>query len=330
MNSSLSIDGKTILPGTQTEVYLKISEFYTHNPVYIPVIVSHGNTEGPKLFVTAAIHGDEINGIEIVRRLVSRIDPGTLNGTILFVPIVNIFGFYSMTRNMADRRDLDDCFPGIKKGSAASRIALILFEEIISLCDFGIDLHTPKANMLEILHVEADLSNREAHHLARAFSTSVIIDTPGKENSLQNAASGSGIPTVIYSGGEVLRFHEQVTDKGVLGILNVLSYLEMIEHEIRKPEYSIIVQKSRSVQTKSGGILHIDAQPGDLLYAGQEVAQVMDPFGSDVERIIAPESGLVISVSTNPFVNPGYGVYAYVMLDRSLGIVEEAIRKRNS
>ncbi len=159
MEHILYVAGEAVKRGSQSEVRLKISEFYTHNPVHIPVIVSHGIHDGPALFITAAVHGDEINGIEIVRRLIHHIDPQELSGSLYCVPIVNIFGFYSNTRSIVDRRDLNDCFPGIKKGSTASRIASILYDEIISQCDFGVDIHTPKANRLEIPHLEANLSN---------------------------------------------------------------------------------------------------------------------------------------------------------------------------
>lgn len=363
MEQHIIIAGEQISNGTLREVRLKISEFYTANPVYIPVIVIHGVEEGPKLFVTAAIHGDEINGIEIVRRLITNISPEELRGTLLCVPIVNVFGFYTMTRNVPERRDLNAFFPGITKGSTASRIAFILFEEIIKKCDYGIDLHTPRANRFELPHTEADLSNREAHHLARAFGASVIIDTPGHEKSLQNAATRAEIPTIVYSGGEVLRFHEDVTEKGVKGILNVLAYLEMVDSDPAgpregaknsstrlagpdksgvlgvsregqagerpgEPEFSIIVQESRSVQTQQGGILYVEVQPGELMYQGDLLARVTNPFGKDVEPIKARETGLVISTSTNPLVNPGNEVCSYVRLDKSLGMVEKAMQKK--
>ncbi|KPK91984.1 hypothetical protein AMJ80_06980 [bacterium SM23_31] len=328
MENSIIIAGERIAQGTQKEVRLKISEFYTAYPVYIPVIVTHGVEEGPALFVTAAIHGDEINGIEIVRRLVTKINPKELRGTVLCVPVVNIFGFYTMSRNLPDRRDLNDAFPGIQKGSPASRVAYILFEEIIKKCDYGIDIHTPQVKRIEIPHTEADLSNRDAHQLARAFGTPVVINTAGPEKSLQNSAASADIPTIVFSGGEVLRFHENVTEQGVDGIHNVLAYLNMIEFEISKPEYSIIVQESRSVQTQQGGILCVNVNPGGLVYQGDLIARVTNPFGRDVELIKAPETGLIISASTNPLVNPGNEVCAYVMLDKSLGIVEEALRNR--
>ena len=330
MENSLIIAGERIEQGTQKEVRLKISEYYTAYPVFIPVIVTHGVEEGPALFITAAIHGDEINGIEIVRRLVTKINPEELRGSVLCVPVVNIFGFYTMSRNLPDRRDLNDAFPGIQKGSPTSRVAYILFEEIIKKCDYGIDIHTPQVKRIEMPHTEADLSNRDAHQLARAFGTPVIINTAGPEKSLQNSATSADIPTIVFSGGEVLRFHENVTEQGVAGIRNVLAYLNMIEFERKKPEYSIIVQESRSVQTQYGGILYVNVHPGGLVYQNDLLARVTNPFGRDVELIKAPETGLIISASTNPLVNPGNEVCAYVMLDKSLGVVEEALRNRNN
>jgi len=327
MNDSLHIAGKEVKPGTLHEINLKISEYYTANPVYIPVIVINGIEEGPHLFITAAIHGDEINGIEIVRRLITIITPETLRGVLICVPIINIFGFYTMTRSMPDRRDLNETFPGSPKGSTAARIAAALFDDIISKCHYGIDIHTPRANRFEMPHTEADLNHREAHQLARAFGTPLIIDMPGSDKSLQYTATNAGIPTIVYSGGEVLRFDEATTEQGVIGIKNVLSYLGMADFERVKPEFEIIVQKSRSVKTQTGGILYVLAKAGSLLYKGCLVARVTQPFGKDVEHITAPETGLVISISTTPLVNPGNEVCTYVLLDKSLGIVEDVYRK---
>jgi hypothetical protein len=327
MNNTITIAGKEIQPGTIHEIKLKISEYYTANPVYIPVVVINGNEEGPRLFITAALHGDEINGIEIASQLITSINPETLNGVLICVPIINIFGFYTMSRSMPDRRDLNETFPGSPKGSPAARIAAILFEEVIQKCNYGIDIHTPRANRFEMPHIEADLNNREAHQLARAFGTPLIINAHGPEKSLQNTATSSGIPTIVYSGGEILRFDEKTTEQGVTGIHNVLSHLEMADFERKKPEFEIIVQKSRSLRTLTGGILYIHVKAGDLIYKGELVARVTHPFGKDTEHITAPETGLIISASTTPLVNPGNEVYSYVILDKSLGIVEDTYRK---
>ncbi|MCH7781563.1 succinylglutamate desuccinylase/aspartoacylase family protein [candidate division KSB1 bacterium] len=328
MNSTLHIIGEEISPGEKKELRLKISEFYTSNPVYIPVIALHGEQEGPVVFVTAAIHGDEINGIEIVRQLTARIKPSELSGTLLCIPIVNIFGFYTMTRNTPDRRNLNNSFPGINKGSPASRIAYIIFEEIIKRCDFGIDIHTPRENRYEIPHINADLNNRDVHRLARAFGTTIIINTPGPKKSLQHAANKEDIPTIVFSGGEVLRFDKKITESGVNGLMNVLSSLEMVDIERKEPSFSIIVKKNRSVQTTQGGILYVHVQAGDLVYEGELLAKVANPFGEEIETIVAPQNGLIISHSTNPLVNPGNEVCSYVMLDRSLEIAEKALKNR--
>lgn len=327
MNEDIIITGEKISPGSKREISLKISEFYTSNPVYIPVIVAHGVDEGPKIFITAAIHGNEINGVEIVGRLSSEIDPGALKGSILFVPIVNIFGFYTMQRNTTDRRNLNSSFPGIEKGTPASRIAYILFEEIIKKCDYGIDLHTPRENRYEYPHVKADLSINRVHQLARSFGSRIIINTPGDAKTLRHSANEAGIPTIGFFGGEVLRFHDDITISGVTGLKNVLSGLGMIDHQVVSPKFSIIVKKNRSILTNEGGILYVFAKPGTIIYKGDQVAKVTNPFGQEIESIYAPETGLVISASTNPLVNPGNEVCSYVMLDKSLGIVENAVGK---
>jgi len=324
----LVVVGKKVEPGTRREIPLRISEFYTANPVYVPVVVIHGAEAGPAVFITAAIHGDEINGIEIVRRLIQTLDPGKLRGSVLCVPIVNIFGFYAMSRYLPDGRDLNRAFPGMQKGSPASRIAKILFDDIIQLCDYGIDIHTPRIKRFEIPHTEADLTNRDAHQLARAFGLPVIINTPGVEKSLQQAANSAGIPTIVLSGGEVLRFHETVNRQGLQGILNTLTELQMYDGERIQPEYSIIVREGTPVQTRRGGILHVDVRAGDIAYEGDHLARVTNPFGETEEHITAPETGLLISISKNPLVNPGNEVCSYVKLDKSLHLVEQAVNRQ--
>jgi predicted deacylase len=327
MNEPLNILNEKVAPGTLKEIPLKISEFFTSNPVFVPVVAIRGENEGPAVFITASIHGDEINGVEIVSRLIQFIDPGKLSGTLICVPIVNIFGFFTMNRYFVDRRDLNTVFPGNMTGSATSRVAKIIFDEIIQKCDFGIDIHTPRVKRYEIPHVEADINNQSTRWLAKAFDIPVTINTPGLEKSLQNTASSVGIPTIVYSGGEVLRFHESVTEKGLSGILNVLSELKMYEIEKTKPEYSIVVKEGKSVKTRHGGILYISARAGDIAHKGDVIAKVTNPFGKTVEKVKAPETGLLISISKNPLVNPGNEVCSYVKLDKSLKLVENALNK---
>jgi len=327
-NIVLYVAGKDVEPGSKKEIRLQISEYFTGNPVYIPVVVVHGAETGPKIFITAAIHGDEINGVEIIRRLITFIDPEKLRGTLFCVPIVNIFGFYNMVRNLPDGRDLNHHFPGSEKGSGASRIAYTLFNKVIKLCDYGIDIHTPRIKRYEIPHTEADLASREAHQLARSFGLPVIINIPGREKSLQHSANEAGIPTIVFSGGEVLRFHEKINSSGLKGIFNVLADQDMYDVEKTKPEYSIIVRKGKSIQTRHGGIIYVEVSAGDLVYKGERLARITSPFGREVEDIYMPETGLIISVSTNPLVTPGNEVCFYVRLDKSLPIVEKAFQKR--
>ncbi|MCP4724452.1 MAG: succinylglutamate desuccinylase/aspartoacylase family protein [bacterium] len=326
MNDILEIIGEKIEPGTRKPVMVKTSEFYTGNPVRLPIVITHGKEKGPKIFITAAVHGDEINGTEIVRRLNAKLDPEQLSGTVICIPIVNISGFYSMQRKMQDGRDLNRSFPGIEKGSSTSRIAKLLFEEIISKCDYGIDLHTPRMNRFEIPHTEGDTFNEAVFRMARAFGLPIIIHTKGPEKSLQYTATEAGVPTIVYSAGEILRFHENITQKGFEGILNVMHEVGMIDFETTNPDFSVIVQESRAVHTKKGGILHIKVLTGQLVYEKDPIGNVLNPFGFEVEDIQAQENGLIICVSTNPLVHPGDEVCSYVMLDKSLGVVENAIK----
>lgn len=323
LNKSFEICGGDVKPSSQTLLQLKISEFYSGNPAAIPVIVTHGKYQGPKMFLTGAIHGDELNGTEIIRKFNSQINPEELCGTIVALPVVNLFGFYTFSRVMPDGRDLDKFFPGNEKGSPASRISNIIFKEIILKCDFGVDFHTPRAKRIEIAHIETDFENEECVKLAKDFGASIVMNSNGSEKSLQYESTKANIPTIVFSGGEVIKIKKNITNAGVKGIQNILMSNNMIPGDFVKPRFSLNVKKNRSILSSRGGMLETTVDPGDLVYEGEEVGIVSNPFGKEVERITSPENGLIISKSTSPLINPGMEVCSYVMLDKSLDEVKK-------
>jgi hypothetical protein len=329
MARPFSICGVQIYPGETREVELPVSELYTTSPVAVPVRVVRGWEDGPRLFITAAVHGDEINGTEIIRELVYDVNLSTLRGTLVCVPVVNLFGFLNHSRYLPDRRDLNRSFPGNPDGSQASRLAYRVFAEIIRRCQYGIDLHTASANKINVPHVRADLRSRRARKLAMAFGTEVVLNDSASRRSLRGAAQAKGIPVVTFEGGEPLRFERHVVERGLEGILNVMSALGMIDRPRSTPRFQIVVRKSAWVRADRGGILDLRARPGDLVRAGEEIGVNTNPFGRERHALVAPFTGLVVGATTLPSVSPGDAVIHVVKLARSLPRIEAMLEGKN-
>lgn len=324
----LEIAGTVVRPGETIPIHLPISELYTSTPVEIPITAIRGEQDGPVVFVTAAVHGDEINGIEIVRRLIYDVDHERMSGALICVPVVNVLGFLSHSRYLPDRRDLNRHFPGDPRGHTSSRIASIFFKEVVRHCDYGIDLHTAPAGRDNIAHVRADVEVPEVRRIARAFGTSILVHTKGQPGTLRRAATEAGIPTLTFEAGEPARFNRGVTTEGFRGVLNVLIALAMMKGEIRKPSYRVIVKETLWIRAERGGILDLRVRPGQLIYEGDIISVNMNPFGAEVNTIRSPVTGMVIGTTSSPIVNPGMPICHIVRLRKSLATVERALDRR--
>lgn len=320
----LEIGGAIINPGETREINLKVSEFFTATPALVPISVFRGMEEGPTVVVTAAVHGDELNGVGIVRKLIYEMNHERLKGTLICVPILNRFGFLTQSRYLPDRRDLNRFFPGKPDGVMAERICYVLFNEIIKKCDYGIDLHTAAADRTNIPHIRADMENPEVARLARSFGEEVILDHKGVKGSLRRAAVEAGIPFILFEAGEPQKFERQLIQRGYEGVLNVLAELGMIEREVKKPQFEIIVKDTEWIRAELGGMLDMRTHAGEILYEGDEIAVITNPFGRELFSQKAPFTGLVLSVTTMPLVSPGIPLCHLAKLDTG------AIPDRNS
>ncbi len=320
------IAGRRVAPGTVAQINLKVSETTTHHPASIPITVVRGAEEGPVLTLTGAVHGDEINGIAIVRRILDALEPETLRGTVVGVPVVNRFGFLSQTRYLPDRRDLNRFFPGDPDGPMASRIAHTLFERVIRRSDHLIDLHTAAAGQQNLCHVRGDGDNAVAKELMKAFGTPIMLHGAGPKGSLRRAASEAGIPSIIYEAGEPGRFEEHAVEIGAEGILRVMKHLEMIDKRVRRPDMQVLVRKTEWVRADHGGLLYMEVAPGDLVRANQRLATINDPFGQHVDGVFAPNGGVVLSTATTPLVNPGTAVVHIGHLDKTFQRAQKYIK----
>ncbi len=307
--------GMKVSPGRRKDLKVRISEFYTATPVFIPVTVIHGRSPGPVLYVTAAVHGNEINGLEMVRQVRMAVDPRRLRGTVILVMIANPIAFLTMTRDLPDGRDLNRYFPGRERGSMASHIADMIFTKIVRRADYGIDLHTASAGRTNLPHVRADMKRPVLRRMAAAFGCEVIFDMAGEEGTLRRAATQAGVPTIVYEAGEPLKFQTALIRRGVEGIRNVLADLKMAEFDRASPAFQIIVDDHRWIRAERGGILMMKVKPGDVIEKGQDIAVNTKPFGTELRRLKAPYSGLVVGTATVPMAIPGSAVCHLVALD---------------
>lgn len=302
------IAGNIIKPGTSTTIDLPVTRLYTHTPIALPVRVVHGKKPGPKLFVSAAIHGDEINGVEIIHRLLEHWSIKRMHGTLLAIPVVNIHGFIHQSRYLPDRRDLNRNFPGSKKGSLAARLAHLFMHEIVKQCDYGIDLHTAAIHRDNLPQIRANLDDPETLHLAKAFDVPVLINANLRDGSLREAAAAEGIPMLLYEGGEALRFNEQVIRAGRRGIINVMRKLGMLPPPKKAKKHSIepiIARSSSWIRAPGSGVLRHIVSMGSRINRNDKVALIEDPIGEQKVVINAPYDGIVIGRSNLPLVNEG-------------------------
>lgn len=320
-----------IEPGEFKELNLKVSEFYTSAAANIPLFVKRGQAPGPVLFVTAAVHGDEINGVQVVRNLIIELKERDIKGTFVGVPVVNRFGFINQTRDMPDNRDLNRAFPGDPTGSLASRYAHRIFSEIIQKCTHGIDLHTAGTSRTNLPQIRCDISNNACKQMAQSFGTNIILDHVSSRGTLRREATEHGVPTIIYEAGETFKFERDVVAQGKRGVLRVMASLGMIDYPSPPPPYQIIVKHSSWVRADKGGLLDVYVRPGDVVYEGDEIAVITNPFGKERGAIKAPFSGVVIGRVTLPLVLPGNPIAHLVKLDqKALEGVERFLVRRTA
>ncbi len=278
----IEIAQEIIPPGCSRRIDIPVSRLPTQTLLSLPVKVVNGVEPGAKLWLSAAIHGDELNGVEIIRQVLEKIQPEKLRGTIIAVPIVNVFGFIEQSRYLPDRRDLNRSFPGSETGSLASRLANLFMREIVNQSTHGIDLHTAAIHRTNLPQIRANLEDEETYRFARAFNPPVMLQSNTRDGSLRQAATKKGIPVLLYESGEALRFDSIAIDLGVQGILRVMEYLDMYKFPLETPEVnSIKIQKSKWIRASCGGILHLEIHLGQKIAKKQKLGFITDAFGEN-------------------------------------------------
>lgn len=301
----VKIAGKEIKPGEFKEININIARLPSHTQIETPIYVSRSQEEGPILALMAGMHGDEINGMEIVRRIIERNLHHTKRGTVVCIPIINVYGFLNFSRDVPDGKDVNRSFPGSKSGSLASRVAYHITHDLIPNIDYGIDFHTGGAMRTNYPQVRAMLGNEKNVALANAFHAPFTLDAPFRPNSLRKEASKKGKNIIVYEAGESLRFDQHAIEEGIAGTLRLMKHLNMIEDAPEPKESNRIIWSSSWIRAKHAGLFQPAIACGDLVHKGQWVGTITDPFGEFKEEILAKETAYVVGLNNIPVVNAG-------------------------
>lgn len=297
--------------GSRATIELPLSLLYNHTPMSLPVHVIHGRQDGPTLFISAAVHGDELNGVEIIRRLLKLSRLRRLRGTLIAAPVVNVFGFIGGIRYLPDRRDLNRSFPGSANGSLAAQLANLFMKEVVGRSSHGIDLHTGAIHRTNFPQIRADLSNDVLKTMAAAFAAPLILDSPHLDGSLRAAATGRDVPTLVYEAGEALRFDEPSLRVGLRGVVRVMQALHMLgRSDPIAPKVKPILARSRYwVRAPAGGVLRSRVPTGSIVEPEGVLGTIADPFGLQEVPVAAADGGILIGRTNLPAVNQGDGLF---------------------
>ena len=310
----LIIGGHSVAPGKTLQIEMPVVRLYTDTDISMPVHVMRSKQPGPTVFVSAAVHGDELNGIEIIRRLIKQKSLRLSSGTLIFIPMVNVYGVLNQSRYMPDRRDLNRCFPGSPKGSLAGIVANKFLSEIVKHCQYGIDLHTSAIHRSNLPQIRANLNDEETRQLAEIFGVPVLLNASLRDGSLRQAAVESGTKILLYEAGQALRFDELSIRAGIRGIQNVLAHLGMMQRKPRKilkksAVTPFIANTSSWARANASGIVNNLKSLGDKVQKGDLLARIGSPFGEVFETVRAPRSGVIIGKQNIPLVQEGDAMF---------------------
>lgn len=307
----IEIGGVTVYPGQEARIEIPVADLPSGAPLGIPVRVRTGRKEGPILLVSAAVHGDEVNGVEILRRVIRHASLRRLRGALLAVPVVNVFGFTGQSRYLPDRRDLNRCFPGSEKGSLASRLAHLFLEQVAQKATHGIDLHTGSARRSNLPQTRVTEGDKVAKRLAKAFAAPVIMASRVRDGSLRATVADLGIPLVVYEAGEAARFDEWAIRTGVRGILRVMTTLEMLPppKKVKELPSPILCHGSAWMRAPASGLLRPCLALGTSVHVGDPLAIIGTVDGTQEVPVVARKSGIIVGRANTPFVHEGDALY---------------------
>ncbi len=306
MAETIHIGEQTVAPGERRRIELPVARLFTGNWLRLPVEALNGRRQGPRLWLDAALHGDELNGMETIRRVLEILDPALMAGSVLAVPVVNVFGFIEQTRYLPDRRDLNRSFPGSTRGSLSARIAHLFMTEIVARCQYGLDLHTGSLHRTNLPQIRGALSRPATRRLADAFAAPLMFEASPIRGTLRAAAERRGVPVLVYEAGEPLRFDDEAIRVGVGGVLRVLADLGIWRGEAPKGEGpTIIASETRWLRASRSGIFRLATSLGARVHRRQVLGEISGLFSNGARVVRAPADGTIIGYTNNPLVHQG-------------------------
>ncbi len=307
--TAIEIGGVEVAPGTREDVEIHVERLPSGPWISLPTIVIRGRRPGPRVCVSAGVHGDEINGVEVVRQLLGAVRPEELAGTLIAVPVVNQLGFMAGQRHLPDRRDLNRSFPGSPRGSLAGRLAHLFMHEIVSHSQFAIDLHSGSDNRANHPQIRADLEDPTTREAAEAFSAPVTLHARTRDGSLREAATQAGITMLLYEGGEDNRYDDYAIEAAFGGVMRVLQMLEMVEGAPAAQGSTMVSRSSRWVRAQRGGLFRAEVSLGTEVEARQLLGHLADVWGRSNLAVRSPVAGVVIGKNRTPRVNQGDALF---------------------
>jgi len=318
--SPFTYDGGRVDPGETANIRYTVSETYMGDPVRMPVTIIVGEHPGPTVFLSAAAHGDELNGVEVVREVAHEWDHADLHGTLVCLPVLNVPGFIAQQRYLpVYDRDLNRSFPGKSDSTGSKRMAHQIFRNFVAPCDIGLDFHTSTRGRTNMIHVRADMDNRQVARITKAFATNVVISSDGPEGTLRREATDAGVPAITIEMGEAHRFQRPLIDRALVGVRSVLAEFGLMPTQsVYWPGWRTIIEDSDEktwIRADTGGLVDMHYERGDFVDEGEAICTIANPFKTESTAVEAPFPGLLVGVLENPLVYPGNPLCHLVKLD---------------
>ncbi|MGE4349387.1 MAG: succinylglutamate desuccinylase/aspartoacylase family protein [Candidatus Berkiella sp.] len=309
-NTPLSICKELIQPGEKANLALQMPDFYSCAPLYMPIKIIHSKKAGPCLLVFATIHGYEMNGLEIVNRLINSLEPDQIHGTVIAVPVLNVFGLTHYPKTIPSGQNIAECFPGKIDGKYGERIACIFTQELIKKADYCIELDTGSLNHAILPQVYCNFENQRTKQLAKSFQVPVITNVSLKRNQLRQTTENLDIPLIVYQAGEAMRFDENAINIGVEGVRNFMRCISMIPEKMIDDIKPVFSQDEEWIVANKGGVLHVNVVLGQTIRKGDKIASISDPFSADVEEYVtATQDGVIVGINTTPLIHEGLSIF---------------------
>lgn len=326
-NKKITICNVNVHPGESANLALPLPEQYSCSPLFMPIKVIHGKTAGPCLVLFSGLKGTELNGLEIANRLTKLLSPNKISGTIISIPVMNVYGLTHYPASMPNGNDLSDCFPGLESGSYGERLAYLVTTEILKKANYCVELQTGDLNHNILPQIYCDFTNTEAKNLAKLFNAPVVTSLSVKENNLIETLESLQIPTLIYQAGEAMRFDENAISLGVNGMQNIMRAINILAKEPSQELQPIFSKDEKWIVSHKGGILHHNISLGQIIEKGELIGNISDPFGADIiEPIKSLRKGIVVGVNTAPLIHEGLPlikIASFIDYDKAETIIEQ-------